>query len=119
MGDMGDVFAGMRDDRQARHAEWFEKNMAALRAAGLLSRDRVTLQSSAVLFREYGRPKVDFYPHTGRWRVVGEGPDRRFRTGQRGEDGRTFRGGGEAFVRWYAKQKPEARRQTAAPGGTP
>jgi hypothetical protein len=103
MGDAVEAFKTMRELRQERHSEWFEKNMAALRAAGLLARDRVALRSTAVLFREYGRPKVDFYPHTGRWRIVGAP------CGASERDPRPMRGGAEAFVRWYAKQgvRPE------------
>lgn len=97
--DTVEAFGAMRELRQARHAEWFEKNMAALRAAGLLARDRVELRSTAILFREFGRPRVDFYPHTGRWRIVGAP----------GGSQRPMRGGAEAFIRWYAKQgvRPE------------
>lgn len=84
------------------HEPWRQKNLAILRASGLAFTER----ADALIFREPGKPRVDFYPATGRWRVVGEGPDRRFRAGQRGEDGRTFRGQARAFLAWYAKQAP-------------
>lgn len=80
------------------------ENLALLRESGL----RFAERPDAVLFREPGKPRVDFYPPTGRWRLVGEGPDRRFRCCQRGEDGRTFRGGARAFLAWYAKQERPA-----------
>jgi hypothetical protein len=99
VGDVGDAFEGWSEDRSARHAEWYAENMAALRASGLRFEERPT----SVLFREPGKPRVDFYPHTGRWRVVGERPDPKAR--RRGADGRTLRGGAKAFLGWYAKQE--------------
>ena len=42
-------------------------------------------------FREVGKPPVDFYPSTGRWRVVGLG-------------NKTYNGGATAFLAWYRKQ---------------
>ena len=88
MGDVGDWARAMTSDRQQRHAEWHTKNLAELRAAGMPFVERAT----SCLFREPGKPKVDFYPHTGRWRVVG------------GQSRKTFRGGASAFVSWYRKQ---------------
>jgi len=46
----------------------------------------------SLLFREEGKPPIDFYPGTGRWRIVGVGA-------------KTFRGGATAFLSWYSKQK--------------
>ena len=89
MGDVGEMGEALRDCRKERHAEWREKNLAALRASGLRFAERET----AVLFREGGKPSVDFYPHTGRWRVVGAGRSQ------------TMRGGAKAFLAWYAKQE--------------
>jgi hypothetical protein len=40
------------------------------------------------LFREEGKPKVDFYPHTGRWKVKH----------------RMYKGGAASFISWYSKQ---------------
>jgi hypothetical protein len=45
----------------------------------------------ACLFREPGKPRVDFYPSTGRWRTVGREPEK------------VHRGGARAFIAWYAK----------------
>jgi hypothetical protein len=61
-----------------------ESNVAILRASGILFEER----SNAVLFREPGRPKVDFYPGSGRWRVVGAA------------NGPTLAGGAKAFLSW-------------------
>ena len=88
MGDVGEMGAALRDCRKDRHAEWHAKNMTALRASGL----RFVERETAVLFREVGKPRVDFYPHTGRWRVVGVGKTK------------TMRGGAKAFLAWYSRQ---------------
>lgn len=98
MGDQIETFRALKEfnaqERSARHARWREENLAALRASGLRFEERAT----AVLFRESGKPRVDFYPHTGRWRIVGapNGPTR------------PLSGGARKFLVWYAKQ--EARR---------
>jgi len=86
MGDMAEVFNDMQSAKKARHKAWHEKNRDTIKESGLPYKDR----GEALLFRETGKPKVDFYPSTGRWRTASEG--------------RTFRGGAEAFLKWYAKQ---------------
>lgn len=89
---------GMKEERQARHAQWHEENMATLNASGL----RFQIRETAVLFREAGKPRVDFYPHTGRWRIVGgaNGPTR------------PLSGGAKRFIEWYAKQSVKERPST-------
>lgn len=92
MGDAIEALRAMsdinREERRERHAQWREENMALLRADGALDRPGVELRPEAVLFREHGKPKVDFYASTGRWRA----------------HGRTFRGGAKKFLAWYATQ---------------
>lgn len=75
--------------RVERHREWREKNLAVLNDSGL----KFELRPQACLFREPDKPPVDFYPSTGRWRIANQ-PNRR-----------TFRGGAQAFLVWYAKAK--------------
>lgn len=91
MGDMAEDFAAMKAHRQQKHADWKERNTEILLRSNLT----LTIKSGgeSILFRESGKPKVDFYPSTGRWRVAGKKE--------------TFRGGAESFLRWYAKQKAE------------
>lgn len=89
MGDMGDDFAAMKAHTQARHAEWKQKNMAVLGESGAIF--TVTNHGETLLFRQPGKPKVDFYPSTGRWRIVGA-------------TSKTFSGGAQSFLNWYAKQ---------------
>ncbi len=88
MGDMADDFAAMKAHRQQQHADWKERNLATLNASSVIF--TTTNYGETLLFREPGKPKVDFYPSTGRWRVAGLT--------------KTFRGGAGSFLSWYAKQ---------------
>jgi hypothetical protein len=72
-------------DIQARHARAKAQNLATLHSSGLLFTER----DEAILFREPGHPKVDFFPSTGRWRIPGEKL--------------TYGGGAGPFLDWYAK----------------
>lgn len=88
MGDMGDDFRAMQAGKQVRHAKWKQDNMTVLSGSGTIF--TVTNEGETVLFREPSKPKADFYPSTGRWRVAGLK--------------KTFRGGAQSFLNWYAKQ---------------
>ena len=87
MGDMGDDSRFMQDLKKERHEKWYRQNMLALQNSGIEFKRHVT----ACLFRENGKPKIDFYPHTGRWRTVGK-------------NAKTFSGGAKTFLKWYSKQ---------------
>jgi len=90
MGDMAEGFKILDELRKERHANWQVQNMEALNKSGL----KFTVSSGgAVLFREVGKPKVDFYPSTGRWRVATDPTIK------------TFKGGAESFINWYKKEK--------------
>lgn len=80
-------YTGLRAMRQKKHAAWKEGNLEILRLSGIPFVER----PEACLFREDGKPLVDFYPSTGRWRVIGG-------VG-------SFRGGARAFLGWYAKRR--------------
>ncbi len=81
-------------DSSERHAEWNDENMAVLRASGLKFETRPAVgRVETVLFREPGKPKVDFYPSTGRYRIVGA------INGQIRSSGGT-----KNFLEWYARQ---------------
>ena len=86
MGDMGEIFREMKADRQDRHRTYWAKNMSALEKSGLEFR---VANRECVLFRETGKPSVDFYPSTGRYRVNG---------------GKARSGSAERFINWYEKQ---------------
>ncbi len=85
--DTAEPFHLMNDMRKNRHEEWRETNMAVLRTASFQFRE--TNNGECLLFREPGKPMVDFYPSTGRWRVVGT------------KSSPTLSGGAEAFLVWY------------------
>ncbi len=89
-----------REEWRARHVRRAEADLAVLRASGLrfsLRESPDGLLGATLLLREPGRPKIDFYVSTGRWRVVGSA-------------GGTTRGGGaERLLAWYRKQTTEVR----------
>jgi hypothetical protein len=77
----------LSDLRQERHREWKAENLDLLRTSGLTY--RLTNNNETAVFRERGKPKVDFYPSTGRWRVVSG-------------NARTMGGHAMKFIEWYA-----------------
>jgi hypothetical protein len=80
-----------RQRQQARHWENYQRNLDVLAASGI----PFVLRETSCLFRQDGKPKVDFFPHTGRWRTVGmKSP----------QSSRPMSGGAEAFLIWYARQ---------------
>lgn len=88
MGDMAEVFSDWKEHKKQQHQEWYMKNMAALNNSEL----QFTHKDTVCLFRIKGKPQIDFYPHTGRWRIVGKGAS-----------AKVFTGGGEAFIYWFKK----------------
>jgi len=91
--DWKDYGERAKKEKQDRHAKWKEKNLKDLKASGM----KFTFKSEVALFRDEGMPKVDFYPSTGRWRIVGV-------PGQ--NDPKSMHSGGaHGFMRWYAKQE--------------
>jgi len=85
-----EMWRGHKKLQQEQHREWYVKNMNALRESAIVFKERDT----ACLIRLKNKPYVDFYPHTGRWRVVGKNASQR-----------VFTGGGNAFVHWYNNLK--------------
>lgn len=75
-----------------RQRGWKRENLTALEASGL--RYETANNGETLLFREPGKPRVDFYPSTGRWRVVGVSTPQPARGG-----------GARNFLRWYARQE--------------
>lgn len=88
---MRDDFDAMRAHRKQKHAEWKERNLKTLLNSNNVTKLTIKSDGEVVLLREPGKPKVDFYPSTGRWRAAGQA--------------KTYRGGAEAFLNWYAKQR--------------
>lgn len=83
-----DIYRAQRDvlrhERELRRG----RNREVINRSGL--KHKVTNNGECFCFREKGKPRVDFYPSTGRWRVVGQSL--------------TYKGGAERFLRWYTEQ---------------
>lgn len=73
----------VREEWQKRHASWKERNLRILEGSGLAF--EVKNEGEVVLFRQRRKPRVDFYPSTGRWK----------------HNNFFFNGGATAFLRWY------------------
>ncbi len=88
--DPTDYWNAWRTEKQSRHERWCRENTAEIKAAGIpIAKETWT----SLIFRIPGKPMVDFYPHTGRWRVVGP------------KQSKTHNGGAKAFLAWFAKQR--------------
>lgn len=88
--DQIDYFRAIQQHRRDEHAEQKQENTRIICASGL--NFRPTNNWECLIFRERYKPKVDFYPSTGRWREVG--PSKR-----------NYSGGAQKFLEWYASQK--------------
>ena len=97
---MAEYYRDHREVRRIQHAERRQSNAAALRAAGV--RFEVRNEGAVLLLREPGKPAVDYYPGTGRWRVRGIV--------------RTFGGRAGEFLNWYRKQSAS---ESPAPAAWP
>lgn len=76
-----------REERRSERDARDQVNRAAIKASGIPYVDKGTM----LMIRETGKAGIDFYPGTGRWRVVAGG-------------GRpTFSGGAEKFIAWYRR----------------
>lgn len=90
MSEQMDYFRAINQHRQEEHAEQKRENTRLIFASGLSFRS--TNNGECLVFREKGKPKVDFYPSSGRWRDVGSSK-------------RNYSGGAQKFLDWYADQK--------------
>ncbi len=89
---MGAFWRDHRQDRQTRHQQWKEVNTQLIEASGLPFTS--TNNGESLLFRQAGKPRVDFYPSTGRWRCAGDNKTHN----------KTRRGGAQSFLQWYERQ---------------
>jgi hypothetical protein len=85
----------LREYRQERPSEWKANNSEIISSSGIPH--TVTNNGQTIIFREPGMLKVDFYPSTGRWRIVGDTKLHK-----------VFSGGARKFVDWYNKLKNTA-----------
>lgn len=81
-------FKAMKQETKERHANWKIENTAIIEKSGLLFRKA---GPETFVFRETGKPKVDFYPSTGRWRDL--------------TNSKTNGGGANKFLEWYKNIK--------------
>jgi hypothetical protein len=79
----------MKELKKERHQEWWNDNVNVIKASGIPH--TFTNNGESILFREKGKPKVDFFPSTGRWRVVSG-------------NARTMGGHAAKFIEWYNQQ---------------
>ena len=85
MGDMGDIFRIMKDDRKTRHADNKDINTRILDNASIPSR---TSNDGECRTYKMSNQTVNFYPSTGRWHYKGQ----------------TFSGGASVFLQWLKIQ---------------
>ena len=70
MRDMKEEFEALKELRTERREKRFEENMRILsesKEAGFISYEERN-DGTVLLFRDKRKPKVDFYPGTGRWK---------------------------------------------------
>lgn len=77
------------EEKRRRHRTWNVENHTALKNSGL--KYEKSNNGQECLFRESGKPVVNFYPSTGRWYLPHEN--------------RTMKGGAEKFIEWYRGQQ--------------
>ncbi|HEY4611373.1 MAG TPA: hypothetical protein VII11_00140 [Bacteroidota bacterium] len=88
MTELADDFRFMTELKKARHQQWQKENRRLIDETKIAYEDK----GEALLFREQGKPKIDFYPSTGRWKVFG-----------RKGNYTMMRGGAKAFIVWYQR----------------
>lgn len=64
MGDMGDIFRAMRDDKKERHAKNYDENHALARALHLSFE---TKNGGEHLVFDFCGEVADFWPSSGKW----------------------------------------------------
>ena len=93
MGDMGDHYRALKEEKKKRHSDWHKKNIAIIKKSGLQyevknNGECVIINSTKFDDHVRDKPQIDFFPSTGRWR----------------SKGRTMSGGAQQMINWYNKQ---------------
>lgn len=88
MGDMGDIFNDMRKHKKETHARYKSENMRVIAD----SKIPCTVKDEVILFREHGKPKVDYYPSSNSWKHIKK------------PNNRMMYGNAVRFLNWYKKQ---------------
>lgn len=89
MSEMAEDFEVLQRLKKERHQKWFDQNIKTLANSGM----PYTFKETVCLFRINGKPKVDFYPHTGRWK----------------SNNKMYSGGAKSFLNWYNKQSKDSK----------
>ncbi len=89
MGSEGEIWRAIAVQVKAKRTKNLAAYLELLTASSVPF--TITNHGQTLLFREFGKPPVDFYPSTGKWRVAQP-------------SSKTYSGGGKAFLSWYAKQ---------------
>lgn len=93
MGDMGEFYQDFNEQKRRDKLKNSLENAQELESAredGLI--EYFEKENGLCVFRENGKPKVNFWLSTGRWLVVGN-PKRKKAH---------YNGGAEVFLEWYA-----------------
>ena len=88
MGDMGDIFNDMQKHKKDTHSRWKSENLKAI----VESKIPCTIKDEVILFREQGKPKVDYYQSSNSWKHI------------RKSNNRMMYGNAIKFLNWYIKQ---------------
>lgn len=88
-GDMGEIFNSMRLNKKMKHEVYFHENLKAITE----SKIKCQKKGEVVLFREEGKPKVDYYLSANSWRHI------------RRPNNKMMYGNAISFLNWYKKQK--------------
>jgi len=84
MGDMKEFFKDLNRRSKDARVMRREINIAIMQKSSLTYKDN----GVSLLFRDENKPKVDFYPGTGRWKVHNV----------------VYKGGADKFIEWYRDQ---------------
>ena len=85
MGDMSEAFSALKEYNGMRREKRIELNMSIMEKSGIVYK---LIENNTLLIRENGKPKVDFYLSTGRWKV----------------NNKAMKGGAVSLINWYRKQ---------------
>lgn len=90
MGEMVEIFGAMKEHRREERLSTLERNMEILFESEFNFPRRFDYRKAdrVVLFREKGKPAVNFYPSGNSWVV----------------NNRKKHGDAKAFLEWYRKQ---------------
>jgi hypothetical protein len=86
MSDTIDDFKAMKKLKKELNRSNKVENIKQIVASGIPFAE--ANEGECLLFRKKEKPKVDFFPSTGRWR----------------HNGRNYSGGAAAFLKWYKEQ---------------